>query len=81
MVLIRVSWLAMLGVDHHLAVLGVQLAAREHIAVERIAVDGVVVEISLGIIERHFPELGHRRHVIHVEVDRVAMLTRERPPV
>ena len=41
----------MLDVNHQLIVLGVQLAAFEHIVVERIAVQRVAVETPLGIPE------------------------------
>ena len=76
--LVVVLGLVVLDVDDELAVRGVQLAALEHVAVERVAIDWVVVEIALAVVERDFPELGDRRHVVQVEGDRVAMLTRER---
>src|SRR5687768_11955601 len=76
--LIRVGRLLVLDVDHQFAVSDVQVAALEHVAVDRVAVDLVVDEVAALVVERKFPELGDRRQIVHVEGERVLSRARER---
>ncbi|MNE88583.1 hypothetical protein D3C80_1859050 [compost metagenome] len=55
-----------------------QLAALDHVAVERITVDRVVDEVTFAVIQRQFPELGHGWHVGQVKGQRVAMVAMQR---
>src|SRR5262245_8306960 len=72
--LVDVLRLVVLQVDDEFAALGVQLAALEHVAVDRVTVDRIVDEIAIVAVEWQFPELGHRRHVVEIVGDGVAVL-------
>jgi hypothetical protein len=73
----RVFRLVALDIDDELAAFRMQLAALEHVAVDRIAIDRIIHEVAIAAIKRDFPELRDRRHVVEIEGDRVPILARE----
>jgi hypothetical protein len=78
---IRIGGPVLLDADHELAVGEVQVAPVEHEAVQRVAVDRVVDEVAVVVVQRHLPELGDRWQVVEVERHRVAVLAAQRVTV
>ncbi|MNE62322.1 hypothetical protein D3C80_1575950 [compost metagenome] len=75
--MVRVGWFVDLHMDHQFAIGRVQLAALEHVAVQRITVDRVVDEKTVLVVKRQLPELRHRRQVVQVKGNGVAVLAVE----